>query len=167
MTTLAGFIPFQIDHLKSAIEIVRRIPGISATGTPAIQAEWNGKTIRVLDPISLLACKLELTATVSQEKRQDVAHLKILVPCVRAFLNELLQQVEIARLSSKDWLKVVNQVLKLTTDHRARKIADKHQINWQEILPLTAIGRSQDGKIRRFKEQQLEQGYKKSKGTSR
>src|SRR5437667_444452 len=83
-----------IGDLKSAIEIVRRIPGISDLHTPAIQAEWEDQTIRVLDPISLLACKLELAATVSQEKRRDVAHLKILLPCVRAFLSELLQQVE-------------------------------------------------------------------------
>jgi hypothetical protein len=33
-----------------------------------------------------------------------------------------------------------------------------------EILPLTAIAKSQDEKIRRFREQQLEQGYQKSKG---
>jgi hypothetical protein len=54
----------------------------------------------------------------------------------------------------------------LTTDQRARKIAGKHQINWAEILPLTAIAKSQHEKIRRFQEQQLEQGYKKSKGIS-
>ena len=60
MTALAGFISFQIGDLKSAIEVVRRIPGISDAATPAIQAEWAGQTIRVLDPISLLACKLEL-----------------------------------------------------------------------------------------------------------
>jgi hypothetical protein len=29
MTALAGFIPFHIGDLKSAIEVVRRIPGIS------------------------------------------------------------------------------------------------------------------------------------------
>ena len=166
MTALAGFIPFQIGDLKSTIEVVRRIPGISDAATPAIQAEWEGQIIRVLDPISLLACKLELAATVSQEKRRDVAHLKILLPCVRAFLSELLQQVELGRLQAKDWLKVANQTLKLTTNNRARKIASKHQINWSEILPLTAIAKSQNEKIRRFREQQLEQGYKKSKGIS-
>ena len=58
------------------------------------------------------------------------------------------------------------QVLKLTTDNRARKIASKHQINWPEILPLTAIAKSQNEKIRRFREQQLERGYKTSKGIS-
>jgi hypothetical protein len=123
LTALSGFIPIQIGDLKSTIEVVRRIPGLSdSTATPAIQAEWDGKTIRVLDPISLLACKLELAATVSQEKRRDVAHPKILLPCVRAFLCELLQQVEAGRLPARDWLKVANQVLKLTTNQRARKL---------------------------------------------
>jgi hypothetical protein len=166
MTALSGFICFQIGDLKSAIEVVRRIAGIPETATPAIQAEWEGKTIRVLDPISLLACKLELAATVSQEERQDVNHLKILLPCVRAFLGELLQQVEMGNLPAKDWLKVANQVLRLTTNHRARRIANKHHIQWPEILPQTIIAKSENEKIKRFREQQLEQGYRKSKGIS-
>jgi hypothetical protein len=84
MTALAGTISFQIGDLKSNIEIVRRIPGVSGSVEAlAIQAEWDGKTIRVLDPISLLACKLELAAKVPQEQRHDVVHLKILLPCSR------------------------------------------------------------------------------------
>lgn len=102
----------------------------------------------------------------SQEKRHDLEHLKILLLCVRAFLNEFLQQVERVEIPARHWLGAVNQVLKLTTDNRARKIASKHQINWTEILPLPAIANSQNEKIRRFREQQLEQGYKKSKGIS-
>jgi hypothetical protein len=161
MTALSGFIPFQIGNLKSSIEIVRRIPGISAhIETPAIQAVWNGKTIRVLDPISLLACKLELATTVQQKGRQDVVHLKILLPCVRAFLDELLQQVDLSRLPVKDWLKIVNQVLKLTTSHRAQRIASKHHINWPDILPLPRIAKSQNEKITRFREKQLNRGSK-------
>ena len=167
MTALAGVIPFKIGGMKSNIEVVRRIPGVSdSVDLLAVQAEWNGKAIRVLDPISLLACKLELVASVSQKKRRDVAHLKILLPCVRAFLNEFLQRVERNEIPAKHWLGAVNQVLKLTTDKRARKIASKHLIIWPEILPLTTIAKSQNEKIKRFREQQLEQGYKKSKGVS-
>jgi hypothetical protein len=66
MTALAGVIPFSIAGLKSNIEVIRRIPGISGSvDALAVQAKWNGKTIRVLDPISLLACKLELVASVA------------------------------------------------------------------------------------------------------
>ena len=131
MTALAGTIPFQIGGLKSNIEIVRRIPGASGSVEAlAVQAEWDGKTIRVLHPISLLACKLEMAASVAQEKRHDVA------------------------LPESGHVR------------RDRKIANEHQINWLEILPLTAIAKSQHEKIRRFQEQQLEQGSRKSKGIS-
>ena len=68
--------------------------------------------IRVLDPISLLACKLALVATVEQKTRHDVPHLKILLPCVRAFLNEFLQQVESHEIPARHWLGAANQVLK-------------------------------------------------------
>ena len=101
-----------------------------------------------------------------QEERRDVTHLKILVPCVRAFLREFLQRVERGQIPARHWLGPANQVLKLTTNHRARKIATQHQINWLEILPLTAITNSQNEKIRRFHQQQLEQGYRKAKGIS-
>lgn len=155
MTALSGSIPFQIGGLKSAIEVVRRIPGVAGSvDTLAVQAEWNGQTIRVLDPISLLASKLELVATVPQEKRQDVAHLKILLPCVRA------------GIPARHWLGAVNRVLKLTSTHRAKKIDAKHGINWPDILPLTAIARSENDKIRRFREQQLSRGNKQSGGVS-
>ena len=164
-TALAGTIPFQIGDLKSNIEIVRQLPGVSGSvDALAIQATWNGKMIRVLDPISLLACKLELVATVAQKTRHDVPHLKIMLPCVRAFLSEFLQQVEGHDLPARHWLGAANQVLKLTTDHRARKIAAKHQIQWGEILPLNAIAKSQDEKIQRFHAQQVKQGYKTSTG---
>jgi hypothetical protein len=167
MTALSGFISFQIGDLKASIEVVHRIPGIpGSVDASAIQTEWEGKTIRVLNPIALLASKLELVRTVPQKKRRDAAHLKILQPCVRAFLAEALQQVDQGQLPAKDWLGAANQVLKLTTTVRARKIGSQYQINWADILPLAAIAQSRHEKIRRFQEQQLEQGYKKSNGIS-
>lgn len=168
ITALAGMIPFQIDGIKSNIEVVRRIPGVSGSiEALAIRAEWNGRIIRVLDPLSLLACKLELVASLPQQRRQDVLHLKILLPCVRAFLNEFLQQVERAEIPVRHWLGAVNRVLKLTTDKRALKIAAKYGIHWPDILPLTAIAMSQNEKIIRFREQQLDRTSKNFKEISR
>ena len=112
--------------------------------------------------VILLACKLELAASVPQQHRRDVSHLKILLPCVRAFLTEFLEQVDAEQIPAKHWLGAANQVLKLTTNKRARKIGAKHQIDWSEIMPLVAIARSSQEKIQRFKEQQLEMGFKKS-----
>jgi hypothetical protein len=167
ITALSGTIPFQIGDLKSNIEVIRRVPGVpDSVDRLAFEAEMDGLTIRVLDPVSLLACKLELVASVSQEKRRDLPHLRMLVPCVRAFLGEFLQQVEAGQLPVRGWLGAANQVIKLTTSVRARKLAKKHGLDWAEILPLAAIAKSEHEKIRRFREQQLEKGYRKSNGVS-
>lgn len=124
MTALAGIIPFRIGNLRSSIEVVRTIPGVSGSAkTVAIQAEWAGKTIRVLDPVSLLACKLVLATSVSQEMRRDVDHLRILIPCLRAFLREFLEGVEHGNLPIRGWLGAASRVLKLTSSARARKVA--------------------------------------------
>lgn len=163
LTALAGFVVFQVGELKSSIEVVRRLPGLPAASTPAIQVEWEGKKIRVLDPISLLACKLELAATLSQARRRDVEHLRILLPCVRAFLRELLDQVERGTLPAREWLRVAGQVLKLTTRQRARKLGTKHRIAWPEIFPTAAIARSTNGQIGRFNALQWQPRLRQSK----
>lgn len=157
MTPLAGAIPFHIGDLKSNIEVVRVIPGVASGSVEAlaIEAEWNGKQIRVLDPISLLYCKLELALTVSQEKRQDAGHLKILVFCVRGFLRELLREVERGGIPAKGWLGAANKMLKLTGSSHGRKAAKKFQINWSDILPLEEIADCRNEKIVRFREKQL------------
>ncbi len=156
ITALAGCIPFQIGDLKSNVEIVRTVPGISGSlDALAIEAELGGKIIRVLDPISLFACKLDLLATVSQERRRDLEHLRILVPCVRAFLREFLLRVEQNELPVRGWLGATNRVAKLTTSSRSRKIAEKFNIDWSDILPLREIVQSKHEKIIRFREHHL------------
>jgi hypothetical protein len=167
MTALAGVIPLQIGGQPSNIEVVRRIPGVSSTVDDlAIEAKWEDNRIRVIDPVSLLASKLELAATAPQFGRNDVPHLKVLVPCVRAFLDELLEQVEKRKIPARHWLVAANHVLKLTGNRRAEKIGETYQIRWSEILPMAALAKCRDEKIVRFREQQLEQGYKKLKAVS-
>lgn len=157
MTALAGTIPLRIGDERTNIEIVRRIPGVTA-GTVdalAIEMEWNGKTVRVLDPISLLICKIELALTVSQAKRQDVEHLKILRFCVRGFLRELLLEVEHGNVPAKAWLGAVNRLSKLTKSTHGRRAAKQFGVEWLELLPQSEIARCTDGKISLFREKQL------------
>ncbi|HYG21136.1 MAG TPA: hypothetical protein VEH04_00030 [Verrucomicrobiae bacterium] len=44
--------------------------------------------------------------------------------------------------------------MKLTSNQRAKKVSKKFQIDWSHIVPLAAIARSGDEKIRRFHERQ-------------
>jgi hypothetical protein len=68
--------------------------------------------------------------------------------------------VDLGRLEPKDWLKVANQALKLTTKSRSRKIAVKHQIDYSGILPVKAIEQNNSEKIKRFQKLQLEKAYR-------
>jgi hypothetical protein len=157
MTALAGAIPFHIGKLASNIEVVRVVPGVTggAVEALAIGAEWNGRQIRVLDPISLLLCKVKLALTVSQEKRQDIEHLKIVFLCVRGFLREVLLEVERGNILAKGWLGAVNKVMNLAKSAHGRKAAKNFKVDWSEILPRAEIARSQNKKIALFREKQM------------
>jgi len=121
----------------------------------AIEAECDGKRIRVMDRISLITCKVRLVLTVPQDKRQDVAHLKILVPCVRGFLREFLHQVEYGSMPAAGWLGATRHLLKLAMSTHGRKAARTLSLNWLETLPLADIEQCQNSRLRRFREQQL------------
>jgi hypothetical protein len=157
MTGLAGTIPLRIGDEHTNIEIVRSVPGVPAgmVDALAIEMEWNGKTVRVLDPISLLICKIELALTVSQAKRQDIEHLNILLHCVRGFLREMLLEVGKVNVPAKAWLGAVNRLAKLSKSTHGRKAAKKFGIEWREILPEPEISKSKDVKISLFREKQL------------
>ena len=157
ITALAGVIPIRIEERETSIEIVRTVPGVATNLVQALAVEmtWRDKTVRVLDPISLLACKIELALTVPQQKRQDVEHLKILLPCVRGFLRELLRQVEQGGVPAKGWLGAVNRLAKLTKSAHGRQAARKFEVRWSELLPFPEIYLSRNEKIVRFREKQL------------
>ena len=170
MTALAGTIPYLIGKDPTNIEVVRLVPGVSATAVDAtaIVAEFSRQQIRVLDPISLLLCKVNLALTVSQENRQDGGHLKMLPFCVRGFLREFLEEVECGNIPANGWLGAVNKLIKLSRSTHGRKAAEKFGISWPEVLPLPEIGRSQNEKIISFRKLQLARGFgleSKSAGT--
>lgn len=161
MTALAGTIPFRIGGQPSNIEVVRQIPGVTsaAVDSLAVGAELAGRQIRVLDPISLLCSKVNLALTVPQKDRQDVAHAKILVLCVRGFLRDALQEVELGHLPAKGWLGAVNRLVKLAKSTHGRKAAKKFGIHWPDLLPLQEIAICKNAKIASFRNQQMLRGF--------
>ena len=155
MTALSGAIPFHWGDIKSNIEVVRTVPGAPKNlENTAIQIEANGRTIRVMDPVSLFASKLELCATVSQKDRQDVRHLRMLVHCVRHFLGDMLTATGENQIDSRTWLKIAKFLLKQTATKSAKRVAQDWGIDWNSLLPWEVLKASQDPKLVRFVESQ-------------
>jgi hypothetical protein len=155
MTALAGSIPLFLDE-KTSIEVVRLVPGVSEVQleTTAADVEFHGKRLRVIDPISLSASKLDLSMTVDQDGRQDVRHLKILVICVRAFLREMLALVDGGGLAA-GWLGAINQMRKIATSTKGRGAKKRLAVDWSQFLPRAQIEAAKNEKIVRFREMQL------------
>lgn len=157
MTAFAGAIPWSIGAQESAIDLVRLVPSVASAEIEklAITHEFSGQPIRVLDPVSLLKCKLDLALTVDQTGRRDAEHVRILVICVRAFVRETLRGVESGELPARGWLGAVERVLKLAESTRGRKATEKLNVDWLEVLPEVEIAASKNRFAVQFREKRL------------
>ena len=163
MTAFAGAALLKIKDAPANIEFVRAVPGVSTTevGKWAVTSEHDGKLIRIIDPISLLACKLILALTVDQRQRRDTDHARILLLCVRAFLRETLRGVEAGELPARGWLGATDRLLKLAESKTGRRAALKLKFSWPQALPDAEIAAFNGRWIAQFREKRLAQWREK------
>jgi hypothetical protein len=169
VTALSGTVPFKIDGLPAYIEMVRLVPGLASNKIQswAVAARRGKNEIRVLDPVSLLVCKINLALTVDQKQRRDVEHLRILVICVRAFLRETLQGVTKGELPARGWLGAVERVLKLGESAIGKKAAHKFDLNWTDALPEKEIAASKLPLVGQLRQKRLPQWREKQNQCAR
>ncbi len=163
MTSLAGIIPLTIGGARTSVEFVRQVAGVRPADVTrfSVDRELDGIKLRVLDPVSLLLCKANLALTVDQKDRRDVAHLRMLIICVRAFLRETLVGVEAGELPARGWLGAVERVLKLAESSIGKKAARKLAIVWRDALPEKEIGASKHRLVAQFRRVRLPQWLEK------
>ena len=165
LTSLVGMIPLTIGNARSSVEFVRQVAGVKAGDISkfAVEREFNGTKIRVLDPISLMIGKTNLALTVDQKQRRDVDHLRIMVVCTRAFLRETLAGVEAGELPARGWLGAVERVLKLAESADGKKAARKLRVVWREALPEKEIATSEHRLVAQFRRVRLPHWLEKQK----
>jgi len=157
LTMLAGVIPCQTDTGEASIEVVRSVPQSTSEEVRAtsIKAAHAGFRLEVINPVALLRSKADLARTVDQTHRQDVHHLRIMVICTKAFLQEVLLAVERDEVSARDWLNIVKDLLSFTESDLGIKVARQHGIDWTVILPKLKAGKVSRASIRTFYEKRV------------
>lgn len=155
MTAFAGAIPWPIGDNISSVEFIRQVPGATAAEIEklAVTHDFTGRLIRIIDPVSLLACKLDLALTVNQIGRRDADHARILMLCTRAFLRETLRGVTDGSLPVRGWLGAMERVLKLAESKLGRRAARKLELNWRQVLPEIEIAANRNRQVTRFRQQ--------------
>lgn len=163
MTAFAGGVALKIMEAETNVEFIRTVPGVSAAESNrwAVASQRDGVAVRVLDPISMLACKLHLALTVDQTQRRDGDHARILLLCTRAFLRATLRGVETGAWPTRGWLAAAERVLKLAETTTGAKAARQLGVDWRQVLPHPEIDAGLRRLIIRFREQRLAQWLKK------
>ena len=151
-SNLVGFIPLEIGGAPSNIEVVFSIQGLDRRNVNelGVKARLGTTTICVLEPISLLYSKAYNAQHYDQNERYDVAHLRILVPCVRAFLRTILK-----REGVHPSLTAMGRAMKLAESERGKIMTARYGILWGGLLPIKELDASPDPKLRTFREKRL------------
>jgi len=114
---------------------------------------WNpelGLRVRLPHPLACLKAKTHNVARLSQEKRQDLKHLKVLLLCNRAFLRDVLDQAERSQVSERAAVNPLEALFRFTQTRIAREAAAKYNLNWAEAFPLKELLATKLPRVRSF-----------------
>jgi len=149
-------------HLKAGgtnrlVQVLYQIPGLNTDDVrkEAIGVDVFGYSIRVADPITLLAGKIYNVAHFDQKNRNDIQHVKILCLCVPVFLSKRVEAAERLPKAARTCLDGLERVLALSASPDAAKVGVELGINWLDLIPLAALRASPNAKLQSFAEKRL------------
>jgi hypothetical protein len=111
--------------------------------------EFSGIRLRVLNPIACLKAKLHNVGAIDQHGRQDEKHVRILIPCVRAFLRRLVAEAH-SKGNCRPALNALQQLLLCTSRREIIKVARARGFALLQTVPLADLRRSEHPKLVNF-----------------
>jgi hypothetical protein len=88
--------------------------------------------------------------------RQDLRHVRILVPCVAGYLTEAAET-----LSERALVKVLNQCLRVVTANKASAVARQHRLDFSNCFP-GKLRTMASGAVKNFCHYQLSRDWPES-----
>lgn len=145
------------DLMDSRIDVLRSVKGVHVEKDRVFEdaLELEGIPCRLMNPVTLLIAKAENCATLEQdsktEKRNDVDHLRLLIPIVRNYFRELI--VNCSPDSKEDqrdiirFLKKINTALKKTNFKKGLRLAE---VDINDSIPIRQINDSELETLRKY-----------------
>jgi hypothetical protein len=134
-----------------AVDDLKTLPGLRPEeikkGTLVV--EFSGVRLRVLNPIACLKAKLHNVGSVDQRGRQDEKHVRVLIPCVRAFLRRLIAEAH-STGNCRPALNALQQLLLWTSNRELIEAARAHGFVLLHTVPLADLTTSHHPKLVNF-----------------
>jgi hypothetical protein len=139
------------DKERLTVEVIGNVNGL--TQKELLDADMlqlqPGRTYRLPSPIALLKAKLANVAQIDQSRRQDVRHVKMLIPCVQEYLRESHAESIAGKINDRDLVNLFEAARSLYSDPRNAELGRKHDFELAEIFPME-FSRSPIAKVARF-----------------
>jgi len=134
-----------------AVDNLKMVPGLRPDEVKkgTLVVEFSGIRLRVLNPIACLKAKLHNVGVIDQRGRQDEKHVRILIPCARAFIRRLVAEAQSSG-NCRPALNALQQLLLWTSDRESNNVARAHDFALLQTLPLADLRRSNHPKLVRF-----------------
>ena len=140
----SGAKPLLVDELKMVSGLM-----LSEVKKSSVEVEFSGMQIHVLTPMACLKAKLYNLANLDQSDRQDERHVRILIPCIRAFIRRLLLEAQVTG-NLRPVLNSLEQLLSLTSRRQVVQTARLHRINLLPAVSLDDLGKTSHPKLVSF-----------------
>jgi len=156
-----GTLILGVDPDTRELDVLRRVNGIpKIEAQSAISMDVCGYEIRVLFPHILLQAKLENALHLSQDGRQDIKHVRIMVLVLREFLDEVVATA--TPENEKAALALLQEVLTVLTSENAREFTRIHKVAFDSIMPSDLLCKSPLPRLVKFGKHQLARAFTSS-----
>jgi hypothetical protein len=101
----------------------------------------DDKSYRALSPVTLLKAKLanfiEIPRQATEHTRNDLKHLKILIPCVAGYLADAAARTEQGEVTERGLLNLLEETLAVATSDYARRVSQSERLDFLSCLPAS------------------------------
>lgn len=139
MTVWVGAIPWEVQGKETLVEMLHTIPGLD-TNDPnkaCVTQVVNGRTWRLLTPVSLILAKLHAVRNFDQTDRNDLRHLEFSIRAAACYLGELLEKGEVRTM-----LREIERILQTAAFSWVPKLAREHRFRLLDAIPLEMLRRA-------------------------
>jgi hypothetical protein len=140
---------------EPVVEVLSGICGLprAEMGDP-IQARLDKETVfRVLNPVDLLRAKLANVVEIPQRERQDVRHVRMLVPCVRWYISRVHREaVSGTAADPRLLMRLLRKCIRIVSSRHGRRVGKDHGIDLQGCFPWGLLHESPFESVRNFAE---------------
>ncbi|MBX7246200.1 MAG: hypothetical protein K1X53_11945 [Candidatus Sumerlaeaceae bacterium] len=156
-TNLIGYRHHPATPETPFVEVLGGICGMSHADIQKgiTEVTFESNLYRTLSPVAMLKAKLANVATIPQEKRQDLRHVQMLIPCVRAYITYAHRQAEEGAQTASFVKKMLTRTLDIVKSPHGVLTQQTHGAKLRNCFPVKLLENSAFASVRNFVDHQI------------